>query len=166
MLDTGILHPLGSFNRKLNSPWLVTDETITHYIIVSAPESATNSSIILTQPDIRMLQQSKASIRSALGQVLSKSKLDPDDVTTLYLTGVFGAGLDVSDAVRIGLFPEMNNADAVQVPGGASVGADLLHRKEYQELAEKLVSNANYIELTDNPEFKKAFTENLAFPNI
>jgi uncharacterized 2Fe-2S/4Fe-4S cluster protein (DUF4445 family) len=36
MLDTGVLHPLGSFNRKMSSPWLVTDETIAHYILVSA----------------------------------------------------------------------------------------------------------------------------------
>jgi uncharacterized 2Fe-2S/4Fe-4S cluster protein (DUF4445 family) len=111
-----------------------------------------------------MLQQSKASIRSALSQVLSKAKLNPDDITNLYLTGVFGAGLEVTDAVRIGLFPEMMNAEVVQAQGGASIGANLLHKEEYREHAEKLVSDTNYIELTDNPEFKKAFTENLVFP--
>jgi len=165
MLETGVLLPRGSFNRSLKSPWLVTDETIAHFILVSAPESATNSKIILTQPDIRMLQQSKASIRSALGQVLSKARLEPDDVTTLYLTGVFGSGLKVVDAVRIGLFPTMANAKVVQVQGGASLGANLLHKEEYREYAETLAAKANYIELTNNPEFKNAFSQNLPFPS-
>lgn len=164
MLETGVLLPRGSFDRSQKSPWLVTDDAITHYILVPAIESATDSNIILTQPDIRMLQQSKASIRSALNQVLQNALLDPDDVSTLFLTGVFGTGLALTDAVRIGLFPEMKNAEVTQVKCGASLGADLLHQHRYREKARELVSKANYIELTNNPIFKKEFTENLPFP--
>ena len=111
-----------------------------------------------------MLQQSKASIRAALGQVLKNAQLQPSDVTELYLTGIFGSGLKIEDAVRIGLFPEMVNAKVKQVQGGASLGADLLHRQEFRKFAEQISAKANYIELTDNPEFKKGFTENLPFP--
>jgi uncharacterized 2Fe-2S/4Fe-4S cluster protein (DUF4445 family) len=164
MLETGILLPRGSFDRSQNNPWLVTDEEITHYILAPSIETATNSHIILTQPDIRMLQQSKASIRSALSQVLQNTRLDSDEVSRLFLTGVFGTGLAVPDAVRIGLFPEMANAEVIQVKGGASMGADLLHQQRYREYAKELVAKANYIELTDNPDFKKEFTENLPFP--
>jgi uncharacterized 2Fe-2S/4Fe-4S cluster protein (DUF4445 family) len=164
MLETGILFARGSFNRGRRTPWLVTDETIIHYVLASASESATNSSIILTQPDVRMIQQSKASIRAALGMVLQNAQLDPSDVKKLYLTGVFGTDLVLQDAIRIGLLPVMTNADVIQVRGGASIGANLLHKQEYREHAEKLVSKTNYIELTDNSEFKKKFTENLPFP--
>ena len=164
MLETGILFSRGSFNRGRNTPWLVTDQTIIHYILATAHESASNSSIILTQPDVRMIQQSKASIRSALGMVLQKAELDPADVNTLYLTGVFGSGLVLDDAVRIGLLPEMPVAEVKQVRGGASLGADLLHKPEFQKSAEKLVNEANYIELADNPEFKRKFVKHLPFP--
>jgi uncharacterized 2Fe-2S/4Fe-4S cluster protein (DUF4445 family) len=164
MLETRVLLPRGSFDRSQKNPWLVTDEAITHYILAPAIETAINSHIILTQPDIRMLQQSKASIRSALSQVLQNARLDPDEVSTLFLTGVFGTGLSVPDAVRIGLFPEMANAEVIQVKSGASQGADLLHQENYREYANELVTKTNYIELTDNPAFKKEFTENLPFP--
>ncbi len=164
MLEVGILYSRGSFNRGRRSPWLVSDATIIHYILANDDESATNSKIVLTQPDVRMIQQSKASIRAALGMVLHNAGLTQKDVTKLYLTGVFGTDLDISDAIRIGLLPEMNNADVRQVCGGASLGADLLHRDEYRKQAEELVSKAKYIELADNPEFKKKFTENLPFP--
>jgi uncharacterized 2Fe-2S/4Fe-4S cluster protein (DUF4445 family) len=164
MLETGLLLSRGSFNRDLNTPWLVTDQTIIHYILATAPESDSCSNIILTQPDVRMIQQSKASIRSALGLVLQKAGLDPVDVSSLYLTGVFGSGLILEDAVRIDLLPEMPAAVLKQARGGASLGADLLHKPEYQKSAQKLVAEANYIELADNPEFKRKFAKNLHFP--
>ncbi len=164
MLNCGILFSRGSFNKGRRIPWLVTDSTIIHYIIATASESATDSKIVLTQPDVRMIQQSKASIRAALGMVLQNARLMPWEISSLYLTGVFGTGLAMEDAIRIGLLPEMINADIKQVRGGASIGADLLHRQECRAAAEKLVAETNYIELTDNPEFKRKFTENLPFP--
>ncbi|MFX1560690.1 MAG: ASKHA domain-containing protein [Promethearchaeota archaeon] len=164
MLDTGILFARGSFNRSRVTPWLVTDAAIIHYVLATSRESATNSEIILTQPDIRMLQQSKASIRAALGMVLQEAQMDPSDVETIYLTGVFGSGLILDDAIRIGLLPVMINAEVKQEPAGASRGADLLHDLEIRKKAERLVSEVNYIELTDNPHFKKKFTENIPFP--
>lgn len=164
MLEAGILFARGSFNRGRSTPWLVTDDMIIHYILATSSESATNSKIILTQPDVRMLQQSKASIRAALGMVLQNARLDPSDVDTLYLTGVFGSGLVLDDAIRIGLLPVMENAKVKQARGGASIGADLLHKQEFRKHAEQLVSETNYIELTDNPLFKRKFTENIPFP--
>ena len=143
---------------------LVTDQTIIYYILVTAPESATNSPVILTQPDVRMIQQSKASIRSAFELVLQNARLEPYDISTLFLTGVFGSGLIFDDAVRIGLLPEMSGTELKQVRGGASLGATLLHNPDSQERAEQLVARANYIELTDNSEFKKKFAKNLPFP--
>jgi uncharacterized 2Fe-2S/4Fe-4S cluster protein (DUF4445 family) len=164
MLETGILFSRGSFNRGRSTPWLVTDKTIIHYVLATVSESALNTNIILTQPDIRMIQQSKASIRAALGMVLQNAGLNPLDVNTLYLTGVFGSDLVLDDAIRIGLLPEMPQAEVKQVRGGASLGADLLHNPDIQKRAEKLVAEVNYIELSDNPEFKRKFTEYLPFP--
>jgi uncharacterized 2Fe-2S/4Fe-4S cluster protein (DUF4445 family) len=163
MLETGVLFARGSFNRGRNIPWLVTDQTIIHFILASASESASDLNIILTQPDVRMIQQSKASIRAALELVLQKSGLNYNRISTLYLTGVFGSGLVLDDAIRIGLLPEMPIADVMQERGGASLGADLLHKEEFRNHAERLVTETNHIELTDNPEFKKKFTEHLRF---
>jgi uncharacterized 2Fe-2S/4Fe-4S cluster protein (DUF4445 family) len=165
MLESGILFSRGSFNREMKTPWLVTDTPIVHYVLATASESATESNIVLTQPDIRMIQQSKSSIRSALGIVLKQAKLNPADIDTLYLTGVFGSDLNISDAIQIGLLPDLVSVDVKQVKGGASIGANLMHHQNYQKQTEEIASIAKYIELTENPEFKKRFTENLAFPN-
>lgn len=164
MLETGLLLPRGSFNRDRKTPWLATDTPIVHYVLATAFESATQSNIVLTQPDIRMIQQSKSSIRSALGIVLKHAKMNPEDIDTLCLTGVFGSDLNVSDAIRIGLLPDIIRVNVKQVTSGASIGANLMHHQSFRKQAEGLASIANYIELTDSPEFKKRFTENLPFP--
>ncbi len=165
MLDTGIPHPRGSFNRSISSPWLVLDSPIVHYVLTMAHESSTGSSIVITQPDVRMLQQSKAAIRGAFELLLEQANLISDDIHQLNLTGVFGSGLSFDAAVKIGLFPVLSSTEVRQISGGAIQGADLLHRKEYQQNAERISSEAIHINLTDNPDFQAKFTQFIAFPS-
>ncbi len=165
MLDVGILHPRGSFNRSITSPWLVLDSPIVHYIITTVHESSTGSSIVMTQPDVRMLQQSKAAIRAAFELLLEYANLTSDDIHLLNLTGVFGSGLAFDAAVRIGLFPVLSSAEVRQISGGAIHGADLLHSEEYRQSAERIASEAIHINLSDNPDFQTKFAQFIAFPS-
>ncbi|MGY5864361.1 MAG: ASKHA domain-containing protein [Candidatus Thorarchaeota archaeon] len=165
MLDKEIILPRGSFNRNLSSPWLVLDSNIVHYIIAPGSESTTGSDVVMTQPDVRMLQQSKAAIRGAFDLLLDHSDLVPDDIVQLNLTGIFGSYLSFDDTVRIGLFPALPSAEVRQLQGGAIRGADLLHRVEYQQVANRIASKVRHVNLTDNPAFKKNFAESLKFPS-
>ncbi|MFW9794152.1 MAG: ASKHA domain-containing protein [Candidatus Thorarchaeota archaeon] len=165
MLDTGILLPRGSFDRTLTSPLLVLDSHIVHYILVPGHETATGSSIVITQPDVRMLQQSKAAIRGAFELLLDHAKVTSADIEQLNLTGVFGSDLSLNDAVRIGLFPELPSAELRQIVGGAVKGADLLHRDSYRQIAEQIAAEVTHVNLTDNPDFKAKFAQYLKFPS-
>jgi len=165
MLDAGILHPRGSFNRSISSPWLVLDSPIVHYVITVAHESSTGSSIVMTQPDVRMLQQSKAAIRAAFELLLEHANLISDDIHQLNLTGVFGSGLSFDAALRIGLFPVLSSSEVRQISGGAIQGADLLHVEKYRQNAERIASEAIHVNLTDNLEFKTKFAQFITFPS-
>jgi len=165
MLDVEIILPRGSFNRNLSSPWLIQDTNVVHYILATAYESSTGFNIVMTQPDVRMLQQSKAAIRGAFDLLLDHADLSPLDIQQVNLTGVFGTGLSIEDAVRMGLFPELHSSEVCQIRGGAINGADLLHQDEYQRIASRIAKEATHINLTDNPTFKKKFTESLPFPS-
>jgi uncharacterized 2Fe-2S/4Fe-4S cluster protein (DUF4445 family) len=119
----------------------------------------------MTQPDVRMLQQSKAAIRGAFDLLMDHADLAPDEITQLNLTGIFGSLLSIDDAVRIGLFPSLLTAEVRQLQGGAIKGADLLHSVEYQNIAERIASDVKHINLTNNPAFKKRFAKSIAFPS-
>jgi len=165
MLDGNIILPRGSFNRKLDSRWLNLDSSTVYYILADNKVSATGQPIVISQPDVRMLQQSKAAIRGVLDVLLHEAGLKAEDVQNLYLTGIFGSGLQIDDAYRIGMFPEFSKAKIIQYSNGASLGADLLMIQENRNKVEELVKNLNYIEMSDNPEFKARYFASVPFPD-
>ncbi|MDH4212680.1 MAG: ASKHA domain-containing protein [Candidatus Thorarchaeota archaeon] len=165
MLEKKIILSRGSFNRELNSRWLNLDGDIAYYILADNKISATGQPIVISQPDVRMLQQSKAAIRGVLDVLLHESELDTMDVQSLYLTGVFGSGLQIEDAYRIGMFPRFDRAKIMQYSKGASLGADLLMIPNNRSKIEKLIRQLNYVEMSDNPAFKAQYFSSIPFPD-
>lgn len=165
MLERDIILPRGSFNRELDSKWLSLESSTIYYILADNKVSATGQPIVISQPDVRMLQQSKAAIRGVLDLLLHEAGLKAEDVQNLYLTGIFGSGLQIEDAYRIGMFPEFPKAKIVQYRNGASLGADLLMIPENRDKVEELVKKLNYIEMSDNPEFKARYFASVPFPD-
>ncbi|MBN2229098.1 MAG: DUF4445 domain-containing protein [Candidatus Thorarchaeota archaeon] len=165
MLDANLLLPHGSLNRDLNSKWLSFDGSIARYILEFPDNTTTGSAIYLAQTDIRMLQQSKAAIRGAIEVVLMEANTKSSELTALFLTGVFGSDLQIEDAYRIGMFPHFKGIRIQQTPRGAVDGAAILLKSENRLLAESLVEELNYIELTENEDFKRMYLESFPFPN-
>jgi uncharacterized 2Fe-2S/4Fe-4S cluster protein (DUF4445 family) len=164
MLDRNIILPRGSFNQAINSRWLNIDSIPAYYILADNKVSATGLPIVISQPDVRMLQQSKAAIRAVLDILLLESGLESSRVESLYLTGVFGSGLQIEDIYRIGMLPVLSKAKIIQFGEGASLGADLLMMPENRSKIEELVKSLNYIEMSDNPVFKSRYFECVPFP--
>jgi len=168
MLERNIILSRGSFNRelrKLNSRWLSLDSNIVYYILADNKFSETGQPIVISQPDVRMLQQSKAAIRAVMDLLLFESGLDASEVEFLYLTGIFGSVLQIEDAYRIGMFPKLSKATIMQNGKGASLGADLLMIPENREKIEDLMKQLKYIEMSDNPSFKDRYLTSFSFPD-
>jgi uncharacterized 2Fe-2S/4Fe-4S cluster protein (DUF4445 family) len=163
MLDAGILLPNGSFNRSLKSRWLNFEDPISHYILADEESSAHGRQIVISQPDVRMLQQSKAAIRGVINVLLHESDLASNDVEFLYITGVFGTDLDVRDAYRIGLLPRFPNAMVQQKRNSASIGAEMLFSEDNRVRIEHFLKEVTYIEMSDNPAFKEQFFASIPF---
>lgn len=165
LLDSGLLLPRGSINRDITSKWLSLDSNIAKYILATGDVTSTSKDIVIAQTDIRMLQQSKAAIRAVIEMLMKKSDCQSEDITEVYLTGVFGTSLNIEDAYRIGMFPRYENASITQVRNGAIKGAGLLLTEEHRKNVENLIGKLNYIELTEEEEFKELFFSSLHFPS-
>ncbi|MGY5852144.1 MAG: ASKHA domain-containing protein [Candidatus Thorarchaeota archaeon] len=156
----------GSFMRSVRSPRLSVDSDIIHYIVVDAMTSQSKTPITISQPDIRMLQQSKAAIYAGIEIVLSKVGITIDDIESFYLTGVFGSNLDIGLAEMIGLLPRFPKTKLTQESGGALSGARLfLTRPELRDVIEQLSNRVEYIDLMDNPEYDLAYSRARLFPS-
>lgn len=165
LLDSDLLLPRGSLNRDIKTKFLILETNVAKYILAYGTTTETGEDIFIGQIDLRMLQQSKAAIRGAIEIVMKRAGYAAEDITELLLTGVFGSDLDIADAYRIGMFPNFERAIVNQVRNSAVEGAALLLNEKNRERVEKLADELNYIELTEEDEFKKLYIEFLPFPS-
>ena len=165
LLEAGILLPRGSFNRSVSTDLVSSDSDIVYCLLAKGSITNTGEDIILTQPDVRMLQQSKAAVRAAIDIALDASRTTPEEITEIFLTGIFGSDLQMNDVYRIGMFPAFPNAEIIQFKNGAVFGADMLLCKTARELVTELLTRINYIPLMDNRKFDELFVNSLAFPS-
>ncbi|MHA2302868.1 MAG: ASKHA domain-containing protein, partial [Candidatus Thorarchaeota archaeon] len=167
MLKAGVLNVLGSINKKLNSIWVSQNGGVSHYILCDAMSSDTKKPIHISQIDVRMLQQSKAAIFTATTLLLGDAGISPTDVNHLCVTGSFGYGIHIDDAFSIGMLPKFTNAVIRQIPNGAILGADMIHRNdEARRTAERIGKEATYVNLMQHSEFQELFSEAQLFPSM
>lgn len=128
-----------------------------------APETA--APIMLTQKDIRELQNAKAAIAAGIQLLLMREAWQPSSVKTIYLAGGFGQYLNVRSARAIGLIPAELSGHVVPAGNTSAMGAicALLDRtvlEQTQRTADAVV----YRELSSDPAFSDLFIDALIFP--
>lgn len=120
--------------------------------------------ILLTQQDIRMLQQSKAAIRAAIEVLFQEAKVMPEEVQHIFITGEFGASFSFQEAVKIGMFPTLEKAEIIQQPNGGLGGATkILCSADGEELCSSIADRIRYVNLTSNPVFDEQYAIHRVF---
>ncbi|MCX6179681.1 MAG: ASKHA domain-containing protein [Chlorobiales bacterium] len=121
--------------------------------------------VTLTQQDIRQVQLAKAAVRAGIDLMLLSCSHIPEEVDRVFIAGSFGAHLQVSSLIALGLLPN-SFADRVEFLGNTSQSgavAFLLNRKLRLD-TESMVTQMKVLELSREPEFEKIFLKALAFP--
>ncbi len=123
--------------------------------------------VILTQQDIRQVQLAKAAVRAGIDMMLLTCLLNPEDVDRVFIAGSFGAHLQVSSLITLGLLPE-SFTDRVEFVGNTSQSgaAAFLLNREIRSDAASMVAGMTVLELSREPEFEKIFIKALAFPQL
>ena len=123
--------------------------------------------VTLTQQDIRQVQLAKAAVRAGIDMMLLTCSLNPEDVDRVFIAGSFGAHLQVSSLITLGLLPE-SFADRVEFLGNTSQSgaAAFLLNREIRSDAARVVAQMTVLELSREAEFEKIFLKALAFPQL
>jgi uncharacterized 2Fe-2S/4Fe-4S cluster protein (DUF4445 family) len=123
------------------------------------------SSVYLSQRDVRELQFAKASIATGWRILMGELGVGPKDVAQVLLAGSFGAYLTPLSAVRIGLVPDLALPRIVSAGNMAGEGAKIaaLSSRERAE-AHSILREVEYVELSGRAEFNDMFIDQLAFP--
>lgn len=135
------------------------------YVVVPAEKTAIGRDIVITQRDMDYVMDSKAAACGAITVLMKKLKLSIYDVQNLYLAGAFGAYTDLSNATKLGIFPEFPKAKIRPIGNGSLSGAyATLVAVENREKARAIAENMVYIDLLVDVEFTERYSEAIYIP--
>ncbi len=176
MIELGIIDESGRINNAddlttLNNDYndykerLIKYDNMPAFVLVNGKDSATQDDIIITQKDIRELQNAKAAIAAGI-KVLSKEYgIKLSDINKVYLAGGFGNYINVRSAFKIGLIPEEiaeSKIESVGNTAGSGAILGLLSSKQLQKTI-KIKNMIKYIELSASKDFVGEFVNSMFF---
>lgn len=139
------------------------------------------SSLYMTQKDIRSLQMAKAAVRAGVEVLLKRlgeqwageslkegARLGSQPIERVYLAGGFGYYLDVDAAFRIGLLPahmrgQVRAVGNSSLTGAYQIGRDLWRHKIDRRMLEESLSFIESINLAEQEEFEKLYIRHMDF---
>ncbi len=115
--------------------------------------------IKLTQNDIRQYQLAKSAVYSGLTAILRENATSFEDIEKLFISGGFSAKINIDNAIKTGLLPE-ELKDRIIVLNNSCLSGTVKYAFEQNDLSVYL-NNAEYIDLSTNPNFMNLFIENM-----
>lgn len=107
----------------------------------------------LTQWDIRELQKAKGAIRAAIDILMARLGLKPQDMGKVFLTGSFGAQVDLQAVMGIGMIPPVHPSNVYAIANGAGLGAASFLSETGFERAEAIAARTEQVDLDQEAEF-------------
>lgn len=163
LFKNGIVDFQGNLDTK--HPRVRRGEDGYEFVVVEGSETETGEDIVFTQNDIDTLIKSKAAVCAGIAVLIKKAGITPADVDRFYIAGGFGYYINFENAVIIGLFPELPNAEVRQMGNGSLAGAYLaLTSRKKRQLAETMAKLMTYFDLSTDANFMEEYNAALALP--
>ena len=169
----GIINAKGLFSRE--GARIQRDQHgMGRYVIATAAESETGREVSINEVDIDNFIRAKGAIFSAIDTLLSSVDMTVDCIDKVYVAGGIGSGINMKNAVNIGMFPDVE-LDKFQYIGNSSLtGAyAMVMSNEAIEKCHEIAANMTYLELSTYPGYMDSFvaacflphTDSRLFPN-
>ncbi len=172
MYDTGVIDGTGRIVDADEDPDLPVNlskriidvDGSKAFLLVSADETTIDSDIVITQKDIRELQNAKAAIAAGIRVLINRAETNFDDIKKVHLAGGFGNYIDIDSALVIGLLPEELKGRIEGVGNAAGSGAiEALLSIDMLKQTDIIRKKIKYIELSASPDFTDEYIENMVF---
>ena len=170
----GIINPKGKFIRE--------GKRIKHdkygmgsYILAFEEEAGSVKDVEITEVDIDNFIRAKGAIFSAIRTMLTSLDFDVSMIDDVYVAGGIGSGINMQNAVNIGMFPDIPIEKFHYIGNSSLIGAYLMllstpaEKKTYE-----LAANMTYMELSTVPIYMDEFvgacfiphTDTSMFPTV
>ena len=153
----GIINAKGCFIRE--GERIAYDRHGTgRYILATACESATGREIALNEVDILNFIRAKGAIYAAIDTVLSVLDMDESVISQVFVAGGIGGGINIKNAVRIGMLPGVRTECFRYIGNTALTGAYAMTLSpEAERKINEIARNMTYLELSTHPGYMDKF---------
>jgi len=161
MYLAGIVTPDGVIDGSLceRSSRIIQNERTWSYVLHLG-----ESTISVSQNDIRQIQLAKAALYAGVKLLLDK--MGTQTVERIRLAGAFGSQIDVKHAMVLGLIPDCPLEQVSSAGNAAGTGARIaLLNVQSREVIESLVGQIEKIETAIEDKFQDYFVDAMAFPH-
>ena len=135
------------------------------FVVVNAFETKYNEDIVITQKDVRELQNAKAAIAAGIQVLIARAGIHIDDVSKVYLAGGFGSLMNPQSALNIGLLPTelKDKIESIGNAAGSGAQMSLLSSQALSQI-EKIKNKMKYVELSSDKSFSDIYVDSMIFP--
>ncbi len=161
----GIINNKGLFVRE-GSRVRRDQHGMGRFVLTEAEESETGREISINEVDIDNFIRAKGAIFSAIDTLLSAVDMTVEMIDKVYVAGGIGSGINMKNAVNIGMFPDVD-LDKFRYIGNSSLtGAyAMVMGDQAVEKVAQVAANMTYLELSTHPGYMDAFVAACFLPH-
>ena len=162
----GFIDRSGKFISNKTKGHLKDTEEGPAFLILHGKDTFWGNDLVITENEIASLIRTKGAVFSACRLLIKNIGIDFNTIANVYIAGGFGRHLDVENAIRIGLLPDLDRHKFHYVGNSSLLGALLVlmsdrNREKMLNLAEKMT----YLELNTEPRYMNEYTGALFLPH-
>jgi uncharacterized 2Fe-2S/4Fe-4S cluster protein (DUF4445 family) len=166
LFSHGTIDRSGKFIERKAQERLIDSDEGPAFLIVKKEDSFWGKDIVITENDIASLIRTKGAVFSACALLLKNVGLDFQAIDNIFIAGGFGRYLNVENAVRIGLLPDLDRKKFQYMGNSSLLGALLvLLSEKNREMVENLADRMTYVELNTEPGYMDEYTGSLFLPH-
>ena len=136
------------------------------YVIAFREDTGAARDITINEVDIDNFIRAKGAVFSAAKTMLGAAGMDPQALERVYIAGGIGSGIDMDNAVAVGMLPDIDRGRFSYVGNTSLTGAwAMLASRECRERVDALASGMTYLELSSEPGYMDAFVAACFLPH-
>ena len=165
LFTTGIINPKGKFVREGRR--VRRDKYgMGSYVLAFEEEAGAHKDVEITEVDIDNFIRAKGAIFSAIRTMLSSLDFDISVIENVYVAGGIGSGINMKNAVTIGMFPDIPMEMFHYIGNSSLSGAyTMLLSKEAERKTYEVAANMTYLELSTVPGYMDEFVAACFIPH-
>ena len=136
------------------------------YVIADASQSETGREISINEVDIDNFIRAKGAIFSAIDTLLQSVDMSVEMIDHVYVAGGIGSGINMRNAVNIGMFPDVELEKFRYIGNSSLTGAyAMVMSDEANAKCAEVAANMTYLELSTYPGYMDSFVAACFIPH-